>query len=94
MLARKVNSVLISYNLFDTVDFPTRIQKTTISAIDNSFIHFSRQGNSVIFPVYNGLSDHDIQLILIHDIGLCEQIYNIINIRSINENSLNDFNRV
>jgi hypothetical protein len=28
---------------------------------------------------------------MIHDIGLCEQICNILNIRSINENSLNDF---
>jgi len=75
----------------DTDDFPNRIQKTTISAINNSFIDFSRQGHIVIFPICNGLSDHNAQLIMIHDIGLYDQIYNIINIRRINENSLNDF---
>lgn len=39
----QLNSLLISYNLFDPVDFPTIIQNTTISAIDNIFIDFSRQ---------------------------------------------------
>ena len=52
---------------------------------------FSRQGNFVIFPIYSDLSDHDAQLITIHDTGLYDQIHNIINIRRINENSLNDF---
>jgi len=75
----------------DTADFPTRIQKTTISATDNSFTDFSRQGNIVIFPICNGLSDHDTQLITIYDVGLYDQIYNTINIRRINENSLNEF---
>jgi hypothetical protein len=64
----------------DTADFPTRIQKTTISATDNSFIDFSRQGNIVIFPIFYGLSDQDAQLITIHDIGLYDKIYNITNI--------------
>ena len=53
---------------------------------------FYRQGNFVIFPIDSGLSDRDAQLITICDIGLYEQIYNIIiNIRRINENSLSDF---
>lgn len=59
--------------------------------MDNIFLDFSRQGDCVIFPIYNGLSDHDAHLIMIHDIGLYEQIYNIVNIRRINENLLNDF---
>jgi len=54
-------------------------------------VDFSRQGNFVIFTIYNGPSDHNAQLIMIHDTGLYDQIYNIINIRRINENSLNDF---
>jgi hypothetical protein len=55
----QLNSFLISYSLFDTVGFPTRIQNTTISAIDNIFIDFYRHRNFVIFPIYNGLSGHD-----------------------------------
>ena len=87
----KLNSLLISHNPLDTADFPTTIQKTTISAIDSSFIHFLRQRNIVIFPIRNGQSDHDAELITIHNIGFYDQIYNIIYIRRINENSLNDF---
>jgi hypothetical protein len=85
----QLNSLLISYNLFDTVDFPTTTQNSTTSATDNIFIGFSRQGTFVILPTDKGLSDHDAQAITIHDIGLYEQTYNII--RRINENSLNDF---
>ena len=61
----QLNSFLISYNLFDTVDFPITIQKTTFSATDNILIDFSRQINFVIFPIYNCLSDGDAQLIMI-----------------------------
>jgi hypothetical protein len=87
----QLNSLLISYSLFDTVGFPTRIQNTTISATDNTLRDFYSQGNFVIFPVYNGLSGHDAQLIMMHDTCLYEHIYNIINIRIINGNLLNDF---
>jgi hypothetical protein len=45
--------------LFDKVEFPTRFQNTAISVIDNIFIDFTRQGNFVIFPIYNVFSDHD-----------------------------------
>jgi hypothetical protein len=34
----QLNSLFISYSLFDTVDFPTRIQNTTISTTD-TYIH-------------------------------------------------------
>jgi hypothetical protein len=45
----------------------------------------------VVSPIYNGLTDHDTQLIKIHDIGFKEHIYNTHNIRRINQNSLADF---
>jgi exonuclease III len=40
----QLNSLLISYNLFSTVNFPTRIQNNSCSAIDNIFIDYSRLG--------------------------------------------------
>jgi len=51
----QLNSLFISYSLFDTVDFPTRIQNTTISTTDNILIDFYRHGIFVIFRIYNGL---------------------------------------
>jgi hypothetical protein len=34
-MKNQLNSLLISYNLFDIVDFPTRIQNTLVSVTDN-----------------------------------------------------------
>jgi hypothetical protein len=66
----QLNSLLNSYNLFSTVDFPTRILNTSKSAIDNIFIDYLRLGTFILTPICNGTSDHDAQLILIHDITL------------------------
>jgi hypothetical protein len=74
------------------VSFPTRLQNNSISAIDNIFIDYSRQGNYKISPIYNGLSDHDAQLISIQDVNLLVQTYNIQYIRKINKFSLDEFN--
>ena len=37
----QLSSLLNSYNLMDTVDFPTRMQHTSVSIIDNIFIDYS-----------------------------------------------------
>jgi exonuclease III len=37
----QLNSLLMSYNLFDTVGFPTRTKNSTISATDNILLDFS-----------------------------------------------------
>jgi hypothetical protein len=49
----------------NTVNFPTRLQNNSATAIDNIFIDASLQGNYVIYPLCNGLSDHDVQLIIL-----------------------------
>jgi hypothetical protein len=56
----KLNSLLNSYNLFSIIDFPTRIQNSSKSAIDNIFIDYWRLGP---YPLLNSISDHDAQLI-------------------------------
>jgi hypothetical protein len=38
------------------------------TAIDNTFIDATKFSNHITTPVINGLSDHDAQLISIHDI--------------------------
>jgi len=63
--------VLCSCNLVSIVDFPTRIQNTSTSVIDNIFIDYSREKSSnYISPLFNGLSDHDDQLLLIRNVDM------------------------
>jgi meiotically up-regulated gene 157 (Mug157) protein len=60
--------LLASYGLCSTVQFPTRIQKNSSSAIDNIFINTFKFNNFFLFPTINGLSDHDAQTIIICNI--------------------------
>jgi hypothetical protein len=51
-----------------TVNFPTRLENNSATAIDNIFIDASFQGNYGIHPLCNGLSDHDAQLIVLTEV--------------------------
>jgi hypothetical protein len=51
--------VLHSYNLSSVVKFPT---------IDNIFIDISSLGNYELYPLTNGLSDHEAKLLVIYNI--------------------------
>jgi hypothetical protein len=62
--------MLLSYNLAATVHFPTRVQNQSCRAIDNIFIDKYTFTKSTASPIYNGLSDHDAQLLTIKDINL------------------------
>jgi hypothetical protein len=64
-----LDDLLASYNLFSTVYFPTRLQNKSAMAIDNIFDTY-KFANYVVFPLLNGLSDHDAQLIQLSDIDL------------------------
>jgi hypothetical protein len=57
----KLQSLLASFNL-STVTFPTRITNNTSSLIDNIYSDVS-SCNYKVFPLINGLSDHDAQII-------------------------------
>ena len=50
---------LNSYNRFSIVQFPTRIYRSSISAIDNIFIDTTKIDTYEVIPAMNGLSDHD-----------------------------------
>jgi hypothetical protein len=64
-----LDSLLLSYNLSSTVNFPTRIQKNSISATDNIFIDNSKLEKYNLTPCSNGLSDHEAQLLEIYNIN-------------------------
>jgi hypothetical protein len=48
------------------IQFPTRIAKNSSSSIDNIFLDVSKFVQFKIFPVPNGLSDHDAQVLEIY----------------------------
>jgi hypothetical protein len=50
------------------VNFVTRIQNSSSTAIDNIFIDSARLSSSCISPIVNGLSDHDAQLLMVNNI--------------------------
>ena len=68
-----LSSLLTTYNLSHTVDFATRIQNKSSTAIDNIFMDNSRLGSTIISPLINGLSDHDAQLLTINNIYMQQQ---------------------
>jgi hypothetical protein len=45
-----------------------RLQNNSATAIDNIFIDLSLQGNYVVYPLCNRLSDHDAQLIALTEL--------------------------
>jgi hypothetical protein len=63
---QQLDTLLASYNLKSTVNFPTRIINVSSTAIDKIFIDLSR--NFTINPLINGLSDHYAQLLKLEKI--------------------------
>ena len=63
----RFDAVLMSYKLVTTVTFPTRNGNNSSSAIDNIFIDTSMFENYTVSPLINRLSDHDVQMIIIHN---------------------------
>jgi len=87
----QLDALLTTYNLTSRVNFPTRIQKNSATAIDNIFIDMSRMGNYTISPLINGLSDHDAQFITLHSYISRPPLNNYRLIREINDHMINDF---
>jgi len=88
---RKLEALLKTYHLTSIVNFPTRTQKKSATAIDNIFIDATRIGNYTIYPIINGLSDHDAQSITFHAINSKPPTLKQMLIRRINEYTINDF---
>jgi len=87
----KPDNLLLSYNLYSTVNFPTRIHNNYITAIDNIFIDKVKYENYSIHPLVNGLSDHDAQIIPINNITVNKCIGKTQSIRKFNKIPLSQF---
>lgn len=58
---------MITYNLISTVNFATRMQNSSTTVLDNTFVDSVRFGKSSAFPIVNGQSDHDDQCLMINN---------------------------
>jgi hypothetical protein len=83
--------VLLTYNLSAIVQFPTRSQSHSSTAIDNIFIDIYKLIYYTVFPLYNRLSDHDAQLLIINNVNLQLQNNRFHIIRNINKYSMEKF---
>jgi hypothetical protein len=83
--------VLLTYNVSAIVHFPTRSQGYSSTAIDNIFIDTYKFINYTAYPLHNGLSDHDAQLLKINYVNLQLQNHHIYTIKNINNYSIEEF---
>ena len=58
-----VNSLLTSYSLYSTIDFPTIIHNISHNMIDNTFINKFKNESYSVYSLINGLSVHDAQVL-------------------------------
>jgi len=86
-----LDSLLASYGLCSTVQFPSRIQNNSYSAIDNIFIYTFKFSSLSLYPIINGLSDHDAQSITHNILEQNCNTYFYFN-RKIDKFSIVDFN--
>jgi hypothetical protein len=64
---QQINSL---YNLSLTVNFATRVQNSSCTAIDNIFIGNATLSPSYTSPIVSGLSDHDAQFLMVSNIAI------------------------
>jgi len=88
---RELEALLKTYNLTSIVNFTTRTQQKSATAIDNIFIDATRIGNYTVYPIINGMSDHDAQSKTFHISNPKPPTLKRMLIRSINEHTINDF---
>jgi len=88
---RQLDAVFLTYNLSAIVYFPTRYQGYSSTAIYNIFKDTYKFINHIAFPLRNGLSDHDAQLLIINNVNLQLQNHHIYTIRNTNNYSIEEF---
>jgi len=86
---KQLDNLLLLYNLIGIVDFPTRHDHTSSSAIDNIFIDISHFHDYSLTPFSNDLSDHDAQILIIKT--LCQSQYDrTTTVRKVDQHTISD----
>jgi exonuclease III len=71
---QRLDALLATLNLVSTVRLPTRSLNGSISAIDNIFIDIPHEDKYTLYPVINGLSDHNGQVLQLDNISMQTQL--------------------
>jgi hypothetical protein len=87
----QLDSLLALYNLYGIVNFPTRTTESSSTAIDNFFKDKGKNAKYSISPIYNGLSDQDAQLLVLHSAIINNHNPHSTIIRQINDNTIAQF---
>jgi exonuclease III len=89
---KQLETLLSYYNLSIIVNFPARVQNSSVTAIDNIFIDVSIHDNYSVFSLCNGLSDHEAQLIVLSDVKVNAKAVSFKNrTRRIDQTAVQDF---
>jgi hypothetical protein len=62
--------MMIMYNVIQVVNFTTRISNDKGMLIDNIFLDFTRLNRYSVYPMKNGLSDHDAQILILNKLQI------------------------
>jgi len=89
---KSIDSLLTSYGISSVVTFSTTIQKESRTLIDNIFFNTSKFKNYTVNPIANGLSNHDAQCIIIHDLFKHKPRTNVFSYRKFDQTSMTRFN--
>ena len=89
---KMLNSFLATFGQYPTIDFPTRIYNNSTTTIDNIFINKVNLNNFTVYPCINGLSDHDAQIIVLHNIVLMKHEKQLSFYRRFNAEAVMDLN--
>jgi hypothetical protein len=85
-----LDSLLASLSLFSTVKFPTTIFNNSCNLIDNIYVNTYRHDFSV-HPLFNGISDHDVQIITLSNIFISVPRHVFSFTRKTDSNSISKF---
>jgi len=83
---------MATFGLYPTVNFPKRIYNNSISTIDNVFINLTNQSRFSVYPCINGLSDHDAQIMVLHDMVNMTHEKHLFFCRRFNDVAITDLN--
>ena len=87
-----LNSLLATYCLYSAIQFPTRITNSSASTIDSIFINKVKFNDFIVYPLINGMSDHNAQIIALHDIIIQNESNYFYFTRKFNKSLTLDFN--
>jgi hypothetical protein len=87
----QLDNLLLSYNLTSIINFLTKVQNTSATAIDNIFIDVSQLDSYTVTPDIKGMSDHDAQLLIFSTVYSQAPIHKFKIVKNINKYTISDF---